>query len=760
MAVKVFRNLVEAINSLGKGKVLFSTEESLFNKKLAFYQKDIFEKLSLDKYKMNYGEVGAHIFIRYFYSNGLDFSNDFYRLSSLTSERFMFVRSKDFLDLPERLVQHSSSLDYLKKEIGDFIESSGKELLRLKDSYDYLLFSNFRSDDVIIPELLDNKGNKWFNSIFGFWKNLVLGSSDTYNKFLSVFDGEFRDYVAKTVSLSEPPSGYESFSLPFGYFDKSTKPLAFEGNNIGESVGLFSYNSSFQSESISHMLSRLLIFKVRDVSEEKYGDVFPKIVGCFDFYFSIDKNEDVVIIPVESEYEEGEKTLILHTFYVATLLDDHFKFYVDGKKDIKEFLSSEYRFNLYPSQKDEGKGRVVLDVEEKIGIDLSWADEEAGVEELRIEAELLLNTLSFGEVVEVGGERGLVPRGARITKEGTLFVDEFSLKLNPSVFESINLDRNILLNPKWDNDFSDAFILILERVEKKFMSDLPGFKFVYRHIPDGKPEKTGKEFTFRDKKFLSSSIELVFRESLNAVKKMAEKAGERGSYKTFHSYRDDILLYAYITDNAETYNFGTWNKFTNKIPLANLVGYRDELFNERRLYPRFIDYFDSNLCFYSGDLKVNVSFPRISDKKVKDLVKVKSYRAFVEKYLLEGESDLHKDHFDVYSLFLDLLPHDPSSVRYLHFKGLNEIFRSKSEVGRRIMVDSVDPLDLGVIYTEWVMDIKIKIESGEGGKVYYVVPKYKYSVEKNVYEETFIVGLTNNRFEYRIGRNAIEIPGS
>jgi hypothetical protein len=57
LAVKVFRNLIEAINSLGKGKVLFSTEGSLFNKNLAFYQKDIFEKLYLDKYKMNYGEL-------------------------------------------------------------------------------------------------------------------------------------------------------------------------------------------------------------------------------------------------------------------------------------------------------------------------------------------------------------------------------------------------------------------------------------------------------------------------------------------------------------------------------------------------------------------------------------------------------------------------------------------------------------------------------------------------------------------------------
>jgi hypothetical protein len=75
--VKVFRNLIEATNSLGKGKVLISTEESLFNKKLAFYQKDIFENMPLDKYKMNYGEVGAHILIRYFYSNGIDFSNDF-----------------------------------------------------------------------------------------------------------------------------------------------------------------------------------------------------------------------------------------------------------------------------------------------------------------------------------------------------------------------------------------------------------------------------------------------------------------------------------------------------------------------------------------------------------------------------------------------------------------------------------------------------------------------------------------------------------
>jgi hypothetical protein len=213
--VKVFRNLVEAINSLGKGKVLFSTDEFLFNKKLAFYQKDVFENLYLDKYKMNYGEVGAHIFIRYFYSNGLDFSNDFRRLSSSTSERFMFVSSRDFIGMSEKLLQHASSLDYLKEEIGDFIKSSGRELSRLTNSYDYLIFSSFRSDDLTVPELLDNKGKGWFNSVSRFWKNLVFGDSDAYNKLLSVFDGEFRDYVAKTVYLSKPPSGYESFSLPF-----------------------------------------------------------------------------------------------------------------------------------------------------------------------------------------------------------------------------------------------------------------------------------------------------------------------------------------------------------------------------------------------------------------------------------------------------------------------------------------------------------------------------------------------------------------
>jgi len=415
--VKVFRNLVEAINSLGKGKVLLSTNDFLFNRKLAFYQKDIFGNLYLDRYKMNYVEVGAHILIRYFYSNGIDFSNDFYDLSSFTSEKFMFVRSRDFLGLSEKLAQHASSLDYLKEEIGDFIQSSGKYLSRLTDSYDYLLFSRFRSESLVTPQLLYGEGKKWLSSISRFWKNLVSGDSGVYDKFLSVFDGEFKEYVTKAVSPSDFPSGYDSFSLPFGYFDRGARPLAFEGDSVGGGVGLFSYNSAFSPDKISYELPKLLIFKGYHTPEERYGDVFPKIFGFSGFYFNID--EDVIIIPVESECEEGEKTLILHTFYVGTLMDDHFKFYVDGRKkvskdNVNEYWYSEYKIILYPNQEEEGKGKIFLDVEEKIGIDLTWADKEEGIEELRLEAELLLNASSSGEVVEVGDEKSLVPRGARI----------------------------------------------------------------------------------------------------------------------------------------------------------------------------------------------------------------------------------------------------------------------------------------------------------------------------------------------------------
>ncbi len=757
MAVKVFRNLIEAINSLGKGKFLFSTEESLFNKKLAFYQKDIFEKLSLDKYKMNYGEVGAHIFIRYFYSNGLDFSNDFRRLSSSTSERFMFVRSRDFIGLSEKLVQHASSLDYLKEEIGDFIKSSGGELSRLTESYDYLLFSSFRSDDVTVPELLDNKGKGWFNSVSRFWNNLVFGDSDAYDKLLSVFDGEFRDYVAKTVSLSKPPSGYESFSLPFGYFDRGTKPLAFEGNNIGGGVGLFSYNGSFSSSEISHGLPRLLIFKGHDVPEKRYGDVFPKIVGCFDFYFSIDKEEDVVIIPVESEYEEGEKTLILHTFYVGSLMEDHFKFYVEGKRkanreEIDDYWNSEYRFNLYPNQKDDGKGKVVIDVEERIRVDLTWADKEKGVEELRLEAEFLLNASSFGEIVEVRSERSLVPRGAHITKDGSLSIEKFSVKLDPSKFDYVNFDLDKFVVPDWDKNLSDAFVSILEKVEEMFMSKLPGFDFVYgRYRSLGMNSERVEYFTFKDGKFLFDTIELVFRESLRAIKKAAENRG-------VYSYVGGTTS---ITDKEVRKNnvFSTSKSLNVKIPYENFVRYQDEVFEKRKLYPRFIDYLDPNLCLDFGSVSVNVDFPGIYDKKVRDLVKIKAYRAFVNRYLPEGDNELTKDQVDLYSLFLDLVPNDPNSVKYLYSKGLHEVFLSKSEIGKRIMESPVDPLDLGVLYTKWGVDIDIRITPCRS-KDYCVVPKYRYLIGDKVYEETFISDFRSQRFEYRIGKNAIEILGS
>jgi len=714
----------------------------------------------LDKYKMNYGEAGAHILIRYFYSNGLDFSNDFRRLSSSTSERFVFVSSRDFIGMSEKLLQHASSLDYLKEEIGDFIKSSGRELSRLTNSYDYLIFSSFRSDDLTVPELLDNKGKGWFNSVSRFLKNLVFGDSDAYNKLLSVFDGEFRDYVAKTVSLSKPPSGYESFSLPFGYFDKGTKPLAFEGNNIGGGVGLFSYNVSFSSSEISHGLPRLLIFKGYYTPEEKYGDVFPEVFGCFDFYFNIDKDKDVVIIPVESEYEEGEKTLILHTFYVGTLMDDHFKFYVDGgkkanKEEIDEYWNSEYKFNLYPNQKDADKGKVVIDVEERIGVDLTWADKEKGVEELRLEAKLLLNASSFGEIVEVGSERSLVPQGVHITGDGILSIEKFSVRLDPSTFDHLNFDLDRFVVPNWDKNLSDTFVSILEKVEEMFMSNLPGFDFVYGIYRSlGMNSQEIEYCTFRDKRFLLSTIELVFRESLMAIKKAAENKG-------VYSYIGGTTS---VTDKRVRKNnvFSTSESFNVKIPHENLSIYQVEVFEKRKLYPRFIDYLDPNLCLDFGSVSVNVDFPGIYDKKVRDLTKIKSYLSFVNKYLPEEDNELGKDQVELYSLFLDLVPSDPSSVKYLYSKGLHEVFLSKGEIGKRIMEGLVDPLDLGVVYTKWGIDIDISIApcNFRGDKAYCVAPKYRYLIGNKVYEQVFISDFRNQRFEYKIGKNAIEILGS
>jgi hypothetical protein len=758
--VKVFRNLVEAINSLGRGKVLFSTDEFLFNKKLAFYQKDVFENLYLDKYKRNYGEVGAHILIRYFYSNGIDFSNDFHGLSSLTSEKFMFIRSRDFLGLSEKLAQHVSSLDYLKEDIGDFIQSSGKYLSRLTDSYDYLLFSGFRSESVVTPQLLDGEGKKWINSISRFWKNLVFGYSEVYDKFLSVFDGELRKYVAKTVSLSEPPSGYDSFSLPFGYFDRGTRPLAFEGNSVGGGVSLFSYNSALSSDRISYDLPKILISKGYYTPEEKYGDVFPRIFGLFGFYFNID--EDVIIIPVESEYEEGEKTLILHTFYVGTLMDDHFKFYVDGKKKVNknkvnEYWNSDYKIILYPNQEEEGKGKIFLDVEEKIGVDLKWADKDEGVEGLSLQAELLINTSSSGEVVEVGDERNLVPQGARITKGGKLFIHNFSLRLHPSLFDSYEeLNPTKLIQNKKLIDFLSS---ILVKIEDRFLSDLPSFNFIYRRVLERGSNKEVEEiFTFRDKKFLLGVIELVLKESLNTIRGEMEKRGESGV---------EEFLYSFVTDKPGTteissFGYSTSRAFSAEIPFYDLEKYQERLFKERRLYSKFIDYPDPNLCFDLEGVGVIVDFPRLSNKKVRDLAKGIVYKAFVRQSSPEKANKLSREQLEVYSLFLDLVPHDPSSVKYLYFKGLDEIFSLKSEVGKRIMKGPADPLDLGVVYTKWGMEIEIKIEPAQDkeGKVYYVVPKDKYRIGNEVYEETFISGLTNYRFEYRIGNNAIEIFGS
>jgi hypothetical protein len=755
--MKVFRSLIEAINSLGEGKVLFSTDVSLFNEKLAFYQKDVFENLSLNRYKMSYGGLGNKIFFGYLQSVG---SRNLYKLLRHISERFIFVRSKDFLKLSEKLVHHASGLDYLKKEIGDFIKSSGKELSRFTDSYDYLLFSRFRSYDGIIPELLDDDVKNWFNSISRLWKNMIFGDSDIYDKFISIFDGEFKEYVAKTVSLSDLPSGYESFSIPFGYFYKgTTRFLAFEGKDARGRVGLFSYDSALSSDRISDELPFLLVYyKGHGIPKEKHGNVFPNILGCFDFYLNIDK--DVVVIPVGSEDEGGKKTLILHTFYVGTLLDDHFKFYVDGKRrtyenDTIKSWSSEYRFNLYPNQEDEGKGRVVLDVEKRIGVDLTWTDKEKGVNELRLKSELLLNISSFGEVVEIGGERNLVPRGTSITKDGRLFINEFSMSLDPSTFDYADFDLDRFVVPNWDKNLSDTFASIIEKVEEMFMSSLPGFDFVYTRYRDlGMNSEEVEDFTFRDKRFLLSTLELVFRESLGAIKKAAESKG-------VYSYIGETTS---ITDTRvrKTNVFSTSKIFDVKVPSENFVRYRGEVFEERKLYPRFIDYLDPNLCFDSGSISANVGFPGIHDKRVRDLVKVKAYRAFVKKSLPEEGNEPGKDRFEIYSLFLDLVPHDPNSVKYMYSKRLHEVFRSKGEIGKMIMKSFVDPLDLGALYTKWGVDLEIVVAPcrSKEGNSYCVFPKNRYLIGDEVYEQIFISDLRNYRFEYKIGKNAIEILGS
>ena len=195
-----------------------------------------------------------------------------------------------------------------------------------------------------------------------------------------------------------------------------------------------------------------------------------------------------------------------------------------------------------------------------------------------------------------------------------------------------------------------------------------------------------------------------------------------------------------------------------KIPSENFVGYQGEVFEKRKLYPRFIDYLDPSLCLDFGSVSVNVDFSGIYDKKVRDLVKIKAYRAFVNKCLSEENDELRKDQVDVYSLFLDLVPNDPNSVKYLYSKGLHEVFLSKGEIGKRIMKSLVDPLDLGVVYTKWGVDIDISISPcNKEDKAYCVVPKHRYLIGNKVYEQTFISDLRNQRFEYKIGKNAIEI---
>jgi len=331
------------------------------------------------------------------------------------------------------------------------------------------------------------------------------------------------------------------------------------------------------------------------------------------------------------------------------------------------------------------------------------------------------------------------------------------LRLHPSLFDAYDEFNPTKLNR--NKKLIDFLSSILVKIEDRFLYDLPSFNFIYRKFLERGSNKEVKEiFPFRDKKFLLRAIALVLRESLNTIRGEMEKRREHDV---------EGFLYPFVTNKLRTteissFGYSTSRAFSAEIPLYDLERYQERLFKERRLYSKFIDYPDPSLCFDSEGLGVVVDFPRLSNKKVRNLAKSRVYRAFVQQYYPEKANELSREHLEVYSLFLDLVPHDPSSVRYLHFKGLDEIFSSKSEVGKRIIKSLVDPLDFGVIYTKWGMGIEIKIEpvQGKEGKVYYVVPKGKYRVGNEVYEETFVSGLTNYRFEYRIGNNAIEIFGS
>jgi hypothetical protein len=758
LLVKVFRNLFEAISSLGRGKVLVSNVYHLFNPRLAFYQDDIFGGLKLGKYKNDH-DLGYSVLDQYISEFGIDLPKKeetdpiYHKLGLISSESFI-VSSDDLLRTLEKLGDDTKDLSVLDKGPIDFARTSVKILSSFSSSFDFLVFSSFEAgrsrdlerdlENLMISGVYEGENIPDFS---GFWSNVLFGKSESYEKFLSVFDEDFRKYVLGSITFYDEKGGEEEtkyFSLPFGRFrfSEDTRFLLFDTSDLGRKIGLVSIDQRLSSSGISGWFTRLLFSRRDDFPE-------PKIIGCIDLYYhSVPDLKDVVLIPVELDVG-GRKILVLHTFLVGDLLDDYFKFYVDVRD--RSPLYTDYILRLYPNKGREGGGKFVLEAVERVGLEID------GLDGVNLSATVSFNNTSVGELTEVEGSKELVPRGST-PKYNSLDISVYGFSM--SMDEKLDLSasssyeeellslvrhRNsyILKGRIWNNKrFASLIRNGIERFESKFLSSLPSSCLL--------SSEEERNLSLRDKEFLFKMTDFVFRISIKAIKDKFNKCVENGEKC------DDFRVYIDVDEEK----YGKDTIFINKIkylPGPKFIytrvdpkqseDYLKEIFEKRTLYSRFAYFFDESsvkLCFENskGDkVEIDIDLP-LHEDRVKDSLKRKSYLGFIN-WSLRNLEEIRKDQADMYSVFLDLVPYDPGSVIFLHSKGIYDDISSRLKKFLRLE----EALEQGTVEIKIFLDLGIKAKEKEN-KI-CILPEEGPSFIKNLtLPSTFI---------YKQGETVLEI---
>ena len=768
--MKVFRNLYEAVSSLERGKALFSVDRSLFNPKLAFYEEIFFGfYTTFDKYSPDV-HLGYEILGEYASNFGIKVSDDFYSKSKMMSAKSFIVRSDDLAKVLETLNDSAVSLsEVLDEEVNGFIASSLESLSSFSSSFGFILFSSFDvsqlgyGNKILVSGIYEGLGD--IPNFSGFWKNLLFGDSGVYERFLEAFDEGRRKYVYDSALFRAELDSFGEFGLPFGYFSGVTRSLDFGKEDLGNGICLFSVDNRLTSK-VDYRFANLLS---QQISGKLPALRASGILGISSDLGPEVGEERIVLIPVRfRDY------LILHTFFIGTLHDPDF--YVDVRKGDPNGLRSDYSFSLYPNRKEyKDKISIALDLSEEFNLVIE------NVEGVDFSGSLSFSATSAGEFVEVGGEKVLFPRGF-ILKRDSLNVGAEKLSIEASGRSDLSGlppdERLKYVSGSYLNeDGAKAILSSIEKFENYLFSNLQKFRFIYRRGEDKEPfnkkplsDIYGEVVNFRDKGFLVKTIETIVRGSFDLIRKELDRCSKGGEEcKLRLNVNFDRGEYArtgtvsYIIIDGAKLTYVLKGEFTSD----KFKEFEEDLLRmafekERRIfYSKLV----KKLCFYTGKLRnkveVEVELPlHLSEEEAKNLVKRKSNIGFIGRSL-KGIEELKENELELYSLFLDLVPHDPSSVRALYSK-LHGFFRKSFSALKRAIKNFDKSPEQGIV--EFGLSLKINMKVNKrGSKMYgevYVEPTEKITIrqgEEDFYEGSFIAGILPRFPIYRRGKGAIRI---